>query len=97
PLVTGVQTCALPIYRRVDYQTTDIMRRAVTFSRIARDIVNALSDESFGKFFGEPDKNVELPIEDGRVCRAVCKASVNATPFCSRSEERRVGEECRHE
>jgi len=52
------------LYRCLDYQTTDIMRRAVPFSRIASDIVNALSDESFGKFFGEPDKNVELPIED---------------------------------
>jgi len=69
--------------RRVDYQTTDIMRRAATFSRIACDIVNALSDESFGKVFGEPDKKVKLPIEDGRVCRAVCKAPVNATQLRS--------------
>jgi len=53
------------LYRRVDYQTTDIMRRAVTFGRIASDIVNALSDESFGKFFSEPDKEVKFPIENG--------------------------------
>src|SRR5207237_9428329 len=44
------------LYRRVDYQTTDIMCRAVTLSGIASDIVNALSNQCFGKFAGEPDK-----------------------------------------
>ena len=69
------------LYRRVDYQTTDIMCRAVTLSGIASDIVNALSNQCFGKFAGEPDKKVKLSIENGRVCRAVRKASVNRTRF----------------
>src|SRR5436853_1801097 len=71
------------LYRGVDYQTTDIMHRAVTFSRIAGDIVNALSHESLSKFCGEPDKKVKLPIENGRVCRAVRKTTVNTTQFRS--------------
>src|SRR5438132_1232238 len=74
PLVGKLNGC-------VNYQATDVMRRVVTFSRITSDIVNPLSSESFCKFFGEPDKEVKLMIEDSRVGRAVSEASVNATWF----------------
>ena len=50
------------LYRCVDYQATDVMGGAVTFSGIAGDIVNALSNECVGKFLGEPDKNIKLTI-----------------------------------
>src|SRR5947208_15574369 len=74
PLVGKLNGC-------VNYQAADVMRRVVTFSSIASDIFNTLSDERFGKFFGKSDKKVKLMIEDSRVGRAVSEASVNATWF----------------
>src|SRR5437762_14170284 len=74
--VTGVQTCALPIYRRLRVQ---VLQNGAFFERLLDDIARAESTihiESYIWWTGE-------------ICVRMAEA------LAARSEERRVGKECR--
>src|SRR5438105_8415915 len=70
PLVTGVQTCALPIYMLA--QTSSISSMTMTF---------------------EPAYLVAA--SRSRVVKRIAPRGLNGRYSCNRSEERRVGKECR--
>src|SRR2546425_4073485 len=75
-LVTGVQTCALPIYRRSTAQLVDVRS----------------PDEFTGKVIAPPGMN-ETAQRGGHIPSAVNVPWAQAVQ--ERSEERRVGKECR--
>src|SRR5258708_31632970 len=83
-LVTGVQTCALPIYRLIrKFQNFTLQRSDNRFERPAPQIraANASRKESVP---GE---------EPGRL--ALARIWDDSSGLRTRSEERRVGKECR--
>src|SRR2546425_9038181 len=71
-LVTGVQTCALPISPRAELVVLDTAGAVVR--RVAKDVVNY--------------------VWCGSMCLAFIRGSFNEGDL-NRSEERRVGKECR--
>src|SRR5205823_7193550 len=79
-LVTGVQTCALPIYTR----TTSLTSTSVSSSSIGAPVIGNKECKSSAT----PCDELEIPN-----LRVISFSS--ATTSWPRSEERRVGKECR--
>src|SRR3712207_7160957 len=76
--VTGVQTCALPIFTRLGQGV---------------DATGALADEAMQRVFAVLD-DYRRAIDDHQVERTTAVLT-SAVRDASRSEERRVGKECR--
>src|SRR3712207_7247019 len=78
--VTGVQTCALPIFR----------------SDLGATILRRISTHSLSAFTPAIDRTAPVqPPRDAAPVRAVEAAAAPAQRPLERSEERRVGKECR--
>src|SRR2546421_748869 len=75
-IVTGVQTCALPILSRASRTATDDDPLSNHTSRMSVSLVNSLPPHLHVKFSGNSSRASRLY-------------------HASRSEERRVGKECR--
>src|SRR3546814_12476245 len=86
-LVTGVQTCALPIFRIVEtvMQVNDLRKRAM-----GRKIVKAMGGEARGKTVALLGLTFKPNTDDMRDAPSI--AIVQALE--DRSEARRVGKEC---
>src|SRR5690606_40049010 len=80
--VTGVQTCALPIFTRLRWSSAD--RAAL---RAARAVIT----------LGAPDEPEEVPVKKIALlmCLLTACTAAEATQASDRSEERRVGKECK--
>src|SRR5206468_9631591 len=80
-IVTGVQTCALPIYRRMISCATSICRATSGFIALTRKVPSAAS--------------VAVSTSPSSAWRKASASFGKTTPTELRSEERRVGKECR--
>src|SRR5690606_39772909 len=85
--VTGVQTCALPIYRFTAYDTKDIPR---------------ITSNVLGRSISHTPAPARIPIASARMTSITSPPPSSARPAlqpcgdcAARSEERRVGKECR--
>src|SRR5206468_7448438 len=82
-IVTGVQTCALPISARVDGRRLHATRSRASVSH-SRVETSWCSRANCGA-------GASACVEDHSECRCISRAG-----YVRRSEERRVGKECRY-
>src|SRR3546814_11221926 len=93
-LVTGVQTCALPIFCAVCLAAAaDWLAAAATCSAACADCFAATACFSDSDCFAGCDCFAASVCSDGEVCFVACVCS-DGFDNVSRSEERRVGKEC---
>src|SRR5207245_3568617 len=84
--VTGVQTCALPISFNEDSDKDDL------------EIVGVIGDAKYDSAKEKADRTVYQPIlqvQDQQTYNNVLELRTAGDPSSFRSEERRVGRECR--
>src|SRR4030095_13777216 len=70
-------------YCRIDYQAADVMHWVIPFKCIAGHVINSFSNERFAKFARKAREEIELLVENGRVCGCICEAAINAAAFRS--------------
>ena len=63
---------------RINQQTTNIMRRVITFDGIAHDIIDASPHQIGGQFVGEIDQQGNILIKQGRIEFCVRESPINA-------------------
>src|SRR5207253_3750006 len=88
--VTGVQTCALPIYmlrQRVNMKSILKKFRQISTERMAQNPASLLRS----------GKTIPLAIRWKTWCRSIPKIGIMLLCMRKRSEERRVGKECRYQ
>src|SRR5207249_6955712 len=89
--VTGVQTCALPIYNGVSYSVRDL-ERALIIPERDRAIIRKWHEKAEGK----PTIAFCCSITHAeRVAESFASSGITTVAY-TRSEERRVGKECRY-
>src|SRR5205823_12080456 len=89
-LVTGVQTCALPILTTASIDTTSTATLNLGGSEGAWLAATAAAVHAPTMI----DTLVGVMVRTGRICRIRSAGPLVAS--CRRSEERRVGKECRY-
>src|SRR5439155_9739312 len=80
--VTGVQTCALPIYLKKEYRNRPLMHSEAW-------------DRTFGGTLGKRNEDPKVQLADMDLDDIDIQVIFPSHLSLSRSEERRVGKECR--
>src|SRR3546814_8372621 len=83
-LVTGVQTCALPIYDMADEASYSAYHRAIHAAELCED--RAFDQDDHAKMAQVIDEKIHYALGAGKRLTLIERAK--------RSEERRVGKEC---